>query len=130
MSVSSVSFNEDVLLVTIDSTAPPEVVITPSVAVVEIAAVGLQGGVGPAGADGATGPQGPPGASGNAAVFYHHDQMVASDLWTVTHNLGYNPNVSVTDSAGTNYEGLVTYVDNTSLTLTFSAAFAGTADCS
>lgn len=126
MSVSDVSFNEDILVVTVDSTAPPTVAITPAPAVVEIAGSGLQGPPGPAGADG---PQGPPGPSG-AGAFYHHDQMVASDTWTVAHNLGYRPNVTVSDSAGTTVEGQIAHVDTNNLILTFTASFAGSADCS
>jgi hypothetical protein len=56
--------------------------------------------------------------------------MTASDTWTVTHNLGYRPNVTVIDSAGSTVEGHLEYVSINVLVLTFSAAFAGFADCS
>lgn len=60
-------------------------------------------------------------------VSYVHQQGTASAIWTVNHNLGFNPNVKVIDSGGTNVEGAVAYSDSNSLTLTFTAAFAGTA---
>lgn len=133
MSVSDVSFNEDILIVTVDDTAPPTIAITPAPLVVEIAGSGLQGAPGPsgpAGSVGPAGPEGPEGPPGNAPVFYHHDQSIASATWTVIHNLGYNPAVTVIDSAGTHCEGGIEYVDPNTLILTFSAAFAGSADCS
>jgi hypothetical protein len=75
------------------------------------------------GTPGAPGPPGPPGSGGGTG--YTHNQGAASANWTVTHNLGFNPNVIVIDSAGTNVEGDVTYVNANSLTLHFSAAFSG-----
>lgn len=92
---------------------------------------GARGADGRQGIDGAPGPAGPPGPPGPAGsggdLNYTHDQMTASALWTVTHNLGKHPAVVVIDSAGDAVEGHVTYVDGNSLTLTFSSAFAGVA---
>jgi hypothetical protein len=67
--------------------------------------------------------QGPPGPSGGA---YVHHQDVPSAQWTITHGLGYNPNITVTDSAGDQVEGEVRYQGST-LIVTFSGAFSGTA---
>lgn len=61
---------------------------------------------------------------------YTHDQGSPSATWTVTHNLGYRPNVAVVDSAGTVVEGLVTYVDSDTLTVEFEYPFGGKAYCS
>ncbi len=58
---------------------------------------------------------------------YTHNQMVASDTWTINHNLGRKPNVSVVDSADTVIVGNITYIDDNTLTVTFSAAFSGKA---
>jgi hypothetical protein len=133
MSVSEVTFNEDLLVVTVDTTAPPEVVIEPAVVVVEIAATGLQGGTGPAGDPGVPGPPGPKGDPGDVTVtgnvYYKHDQMVASDVWLIVHNLGYHPNVAVQDSGGTSWETEIEYIDLNSLYSRSSFAFAGTAYC-
>jgi hypothetical protein len=60
-------------------------------------------------------------------VAYTHNQGVASSTWNVTHNLGFYPNVTVQDSAGTIYEGEVTYTTSDSLVLTFSSSFSGKA---
>lgn len=53
------------------------------------------------------------------------DQGVASDFWTVPHDLGKFPSVTVMDSAGTFVEGEVTHIDNSILTIGFSSAFSG-----
>lgn len=68
------------------------------------------------------GPQGP-----GATLAYVHTQGVASATWVVTHNLGWNPNVTVQDSAGTTVEGDTVYNSVNQLTINFVAAFAGTA---
>lgn len=60
-------------------------------------------------------------------VSYDHTQGSASDTWVITHNLGFKPNVTVVDSAGTIYEGEITYTNTNSLTVSFSAAFSGKA---
>ena len=60
-------------------------------------------------------------------VAYTHTQGVASSTWTINHNLGFYPNLTVQDSAGTIYEGEITYTDSVSLTVTFSSAFSGKA---
>lgn len=62
-----------------------------------------------------------------ARISYEHTQGVSSDSWVITHNLGFKPNVTVVDSAGTIYEGEITYTNSNSLTVSFSAAFSGKA---
>lgn len=96
---------------------------------------GPQGLQGPAGATGATGPAGPQGAQGpqgpqgepSGPVSYTHTQYSASASWSITHNLGYKPNVTVSDSAGTIIEGAIAYPTSSTIILSFSSAFAGTA---
>lgn len=56
---------------------------------------------------------------------YVHDQMTASDTWTINHNMGKYPSVSVVDSAGTVCEGAVTYIDNNTVVCHFNGAFSG-----
>ena len=48
-------------------------------------------------------------------------------VWTITHNLGKNPSVSVADSAGTWVVGEVEYLSNNELTITFNSSFSGVA---
>ena len=58
---------------------------------------------------------------------YEHIQAVASDTWTVNHNLNKYPSVTIVDSANDEVEGNVNHVSKTQLTITFSAAFSGKA---
>lgn len=76
---------------------------------------------------GIAGPQGPPGASGAAATSYVHTQAIPSATWTVTHNLGMYPAVTVIDSSNRVVEGDTAYPSSNSVVLTFSAAFSGVA---
>jgi hypothetical protein len=61
------------------------------------------------------------------ALAYEHTQNAVSSSWVITHNLGFKPNVTVVDSAGTIYEGEITYTNSNSLTVSFSQAFSGKA---
>jgi len=54
-------------------------------------------------------------------------QSTPSATWTITHNLGKFPSVSVVDSANTVVYGNIDYINENSLTITFSAAFGGKA---
>lgn len=99
-----------------------------------------------------TGPQGPQGTAGagvvsggsqgqilakvsstdydtewvnNQTVSYTHVQNAVSYNWAITHNLGYYPNVVVTDSAGTVIEGEVTYPSAHEVSITLSQALSG-----
>jgi hypothetical protein len=83
---------------------------------------------------GFAGPQGPKGDKGDAGevqfedLSYVHTQNVASSSWSVTHGLGFIPNITVIDSAGSVVEGSYTYSeDGNTVTLTFSSPFSGKA---
>lgn len=90
------------------------------------------GYVGPQGPQGETGPPGPPGppGDGSGGGAYEHVQAVSEDTWIVVHNLGYNPAVTVVDSAGSTVFGAVEHTDITSVTIRFSGAMSGKAYCS
>jgi hypothetical protein len=60
-------------------------------------------------------------------VNYVHDQGVASATWSVSHNLGKLPSVTVVDTAGSVVVGDISYTDNNNLTVTFNASFSGEA---
>lgn len=60
---------------------------------------------------------------------YVHDQATPSASWTVAHNLGKRPAVQVIDTAGTQVEGDVTWLDDNSVRIIFSAPFSGKAYC-
>lgn len=91
----------------------------------------VQGGArGVQGTQGTQGTQGPAGANAEvslADLSYHHVQNVASSIWNITHNLGFYPNITVVDSAGTVLEGDLEYIDLNNIRVTFSAAFSGNA---
>ncbi len=55
------------------------------------------------------------------------NQSSAQSVWTITHNLGRYPSVTVIDSSGAEVEGDVVYVDGNLLTATFTAPFSGEA---
>lgn len=61
------------------------------------------------------------------AASYVFTQGVPSTTWTIVHNLGVFPSVTVVDSGGSVQIGDVLYVSANEITLTFSAAFAGKA---
>lgn len=69
----------------------------------------------------------PPTPADGPDLNYTHNQMVASASWTITHNLGKYPSVTVVDSAGTAWEGDITYINNNSLQINFSLPFSGKA---
>ena len=58
---------------------------------------------------------------------YTHDQMTPGTVWSITHNLGFFPNVMTFDSAGTQIIGDVVHIDKNSMTITFSHSNAGKA---
>jgi hypothetical protein len=68
------------------------------------------------------------GGGGSSA--FVHTQASASSLWTVPHNLGYRPSVSVTTVGGVEVLGSeVLHLSDNTLTLTFDDSFAGYARC-
>lgn len=65
---------------------------------------------------------------GNSELGYVHEQSVASDTWTINHGLGFIPNITVIDSAGTVVEGSYNYSeDGNTVTLSFVGSFSGKA---
>ena len=79
------------------------------------------------GPPGPTGPQGPAGPAGTGTPAYVHIQATPAAVWTINHPLGYHANITVVDSAHTQVEGDVNYPSVSTITVRFSAAFAGQA---
>jgi hypothetical protein len=87
---------------------------------------GINGATGPMGPTGLTGPTGPTGPMGTVSN-YVHTQNTISNAWVINHNLGIYPAVVVMDSSNAQCEGTITYNTLNQMTITFSAAFSGTA---
>ena len=67
------------------------------------------------------------GAGTSGDKTYNHVQSVAASIWTINHNLGKFPSVTVVDSGGTQIEGDVVYDDPDNVTVSFSSPFGGKA---
>jgi hypothetical protein len=61
----------------------------------------------------------------NQKISYTHGQTATSATWTIVHNLGFNPNVTVKDNYGNVIEGYITYNDSNTLTVEFSNPLSG-----
>lgn len=64
---------------------------------------------------------------GGGDAFFRYNQSIANSVWNIDHGLNKYPSVTVVDTAGTQGFGTVLYVDSNNVTVSFSAAFAGTA---
>ena len=109
-------------------TRPPNVITTSKEVDVTVGTPGQTGKPGPPGPPGndstVPGPPGPPGPHGGSFVYA---QASPEDVWVIEHGLGYNPNVTVVNSAGDEVVGDVKYNSGDVVTLTFSGGFSGTA---
>lgn len=78
-------------------------------------------------ANGGGGSGGGGGTSEGGDKNYMHYQSVASDEWTIVHNLGKFPSVTVIDSANRQIEGEISYISLNEVRITFTASFSGRA---
>lgn len=101
-------------------------VAPPAEVEVDVSDLGMVGPQGDQGPPGPTGERGPAGFGSNN-ITYTHIQNAPSNTWTITHNLGYVPNVTVFDSGGNEVDGDITIISDNILELHFSSAFAGIA---
>lgn len=67
------------------------------------------------------------GSTDQIVVAYHHTQSLSSNTWEVEHNLGFYPNITTMDSAGTVVEGELEHLSKYRLRATFSASISGQA---
>jgi len=58
---------------------------------------------------------------------YIHTQGSSASTWTINHNLGFYPSVTVVDNGDNVVVGDVNYISTNSLTVSFSAVFGGKA---
>lgn len=122
MSAITVEVTETPIEVTTDGSGEIVVTLNPTTISVEASTTGPQG---PSGIQGTVGIQGPAGTS--QVIYYHHIQASTSNTWEINHNLGWYPNVTVVDSAGTVVEGEIEYLSIYGLRLIFSSGFSGNA---
>jgi hypothetical protein len=83
--------------------------------VVDVVTVGIPG---------PPGPQGPSGA-GSTGTTYIFNQDIPDSTWTINHNLGQYPSVTIVDSAGNVNIGGITYINANTLIVTFNGVFSG-----
>ena len=67
------------------------------------------------------------GSTSQVQVAYHHTQSLSSNTWEIEHNLGFFPNITTMDSAGTVVEGELQHLSKYRLRVTFSAPISGQA---
>jgi hypothetical protein len=58
---------------------------------------------------------------------YVHNQSISSATWTISHNMGFFPSVSVVDNGGNVVVGDVLYISENQVSISFSASFGGKA---
>lgn len=58
---------------------------------------------------------------------YTHNQGTSSSTWTINHNLGYYPSVTVVDNGDNVVIGDVSYTSVNQVSISFSASFGGKA---
>jgi hypothetical protein len=88
---------------------------------------GIQGPIGNTGPQGPQGTQGIKGDKGDIGGVYSHNQTAVASVWTINHNLGFNPAVSVVDSAGTSVEAETWYTNINTLEVRFANGISGKA---
>lgn len=73
------------------------------------------------------GPPGPRGLAGGEASTFTYTQDAPAMVWTIDHNLGHEPLISITDAAGDEVECTVRNPTVNRTTATFSEAISGRA---
>lgn len=63
------------------------------------------------------------------AQAYGHNQASASASWTINHNLGYRPSVTLYSIGGAEIEGEVVHINNNQARAYFATQVAGSARC-
>ena len=60
---------------------------------------------------------------------YVHTQRMASNNWTITHNLNKHPAITIVDSGGTVVIGEIEYINLNLVYVKFNGIFSGKAYC-
>lgn len=76
---------------------------------------------------GVKGDKGDPGQKGDLAGFFEFQQSVPNNVWTITHNLGFYPSITIVDSANDVVVGDIKYININTIQASFNGGFAGKA---
>ena len=82
---------------------------------------------GPPGPPGPQGPPGPPGSGEGGFYAYVHNQLTPASVWTVIHNLGVYPSVTVVDSGDSVIVPDIHYDNSSQVTIRFGSSTSGKA---
>ena len=104
--------------------AKPKVTVISSSTPVGTVSVTAGGRVGPKGEKGEKGETGQPGTSGAG---YDYTQSSPLETWTIAHNLGYRPSVSVSSVGGVEIVASVIHLSLDVMQLSFNTPVAGSA---
>ena len=69
--------------------------------------------------------RGSPGLPGEGSAFYKHSQTTPSTIWTIVHNLNFEPQTQVFSSGGVKIEAFVQNLSLTTTQVIFSSPFSG-----
>lgn len=58
---------------------------------------------------------------------FEFTQQTTATVWNISHNMGLKPNVKIEDLQGNDIVGVVDYIDNNTVRITFNQAVAGKA---
>lgn len=105
----------------------PTYLDSPDGKITKVSTIQSSSGVGDANKIPATGIDGKIALSLQAPETYIHTQGVPAFTWTVNHNLGKKPSITVLDSANREIEVAVEHTSNNQAVLTFSVELSGTA---
>lgn len=67
------------------------------------------------------------GAAGSGDKHYEHTQSTPSAVWTIIHNLGKRPAVTVIDSGGNEWQSAVEHISVNQCVVRFTYPFSGSA---
>jgi hypothetical protein len=74
------------------------------------------------------GPPGPSGQNGTGEAFTHTQASAASE-WTINHNFGYRPSVTLYSVGGSEIDAEVIHISNNQARAYFATNVAGSARC-
>lgn len=69
--------------------------------------------------------RGSPGLPGEGSAFYRHTQTAPSAIWTIVHNLNFEPQTQVFSSGGVRVEAFIQNLSLSTTQIIFSSPFSG-----